>query len=133
MAPTHSVAEILSAGKGMTNKEIREWYANEVSRIPMLNEEWIRNGFLVRKRARKAWKIRHDARLKARAMMSNPKEVELLRQRDLLKYGNPDGPTFTFLVKENRKLGLVGDTVYEAIIDESIRTNVEVNKGLGLK
>jgi len=117
----------------MTNKEIREWYSEEVARIPKLNKEWIEQSISLRERAYSAWAIRHDARLKARSMMSDPKEVELLQKRDMAKYGNPDGPTFEFLVEENRKLGLIGDEIYEAIIDESIRTNIEVNRKFGLE
>jgi hypothetical protein len=66
-------------------------------------------------------------------MMGNQIEIKLLQRRDLVKYGNPDGPTFDFLVEKYRKLGLVGDEVYEAIIEASMKVNIGVNKGLGLK
>lgn len=65
-------------------------------------------------------------------MMADAVEVELLRERDMAKYGNPDGPTFEFLVERLQDAGLEGDVVYEVIIDESYRTDVELNKRLGL-
>jgi hypothetical protein len=118
----HPVAENPSIEKDKTNKEIREWYSEEVARIRRLNDEWIEKGFSLELRAQKAWKIRHDARSKSRTMMGNQ-----------IEYGNPDGPTFDFLVEKYRKLGLVGDEVYEAIIEASMEVNIGVNKGLGLK
>jgi len=65
-------------------------------------------------------------------MMADAVEVELLRERDMTKYGNPDGPTFEFLVERLRDAGLEGEAAYEVIIDESYRTNVELNNKLGL-
>ncbi|CAN5220216.1 hypothetical protein BH18ACI2_BH18ACI2_03540 [soil metagenome] len=65
-------------------------------------------------------------------MMIDPAEVELLRARDLAEYGNPDGPTFEFLVKRLKEAGLEGDAVYEAIVEGSYRTNAGVNRKLGL-
>ena len=59
-------------------------------------------------------------------------EVELLRARDLAKYGNPDGPTFEFLVEQLQNAGLLGDDIYEAIISGAYRTNEGINKSLGL-
>lgn len=112
----------------MTNKEVRQWYKGEVSKIPLLNREWIEDGISTKDCARRAWQIRHNARLRARGLMENPREVEDLRNRDVKVYGNPDGPTFEFLVQKARKLGLRGDKIYEAIISESLVTNVDVNK-----
>lgn len=129
----YPVAEKSGVGKGKTNKEIREWYAEEVARIRVLNEEWIEKGFSVQIRAYKAWEARHNLRLKARSMMGNQKDVEFLQRRDMAKYGNRDGPTFDFLIEKNKKLGLVGDEIYEAIIVESLRVDIETNRGLGLK
>jgi hypothetical protein len=98
----------------------------------MLNEEWMSKGVSARKRAEMAWLIRHDARLEARSMMADSTEVELLRRRDIAKFGNPDGPTFDFLVERLSKAGLEGDAVYEAIIDQSYRTDAELDRRLGL-
>ena len=112
----------------MTNQQVRQWYKAEVSRIPMLNEAWISEGLGLEERARKAWEIRHNARLKARDFMTDPKEVSLLQQRDMKKYGNPDGPAFEYLVAEARRRGLNDDSIYEEIIEESSTTNSEVDR-----
>lgn len=112
----------------MTNQEVRQWYKAQVSPIPSLNEAWIKQGLTPEDRGRRAWKIRHDARLRAREMMENPIEVELLRDRDMEEYGNPDGPTFEFLVAKVRKEGLQGDKIYEEIVSGSYSTNKGVDK-----
>ena len=65
-------------------------------------------------------------------MMANPYEVELLRARDVAKYGNPDGPTFELLVERLRETVLDEKRSYEVIIDNSYRTDAELNKKLGL-
>lgn len=118
--------------KTVTNTEIRQWYMQRTAEIVELNEHWIRQGLSAQERAGAAWRIRHEARLTARSIMSNAAEVELLRARDLSKYGNTDGPTFEFLVDQLRQAGLTGDEVYEAIITGAYRTNEGINKSLGL-
>ena len=115
-----------------TNAEIRRWYLEQIAQVPELNEQWLAQGLPAKERAKKAWQIRHDARLEARAMMAGSEEVEDLRQRDLAEYGNPDGPTFDFLVDEWREAGLNGDAVYIAIIEGARRTNRGTDKKLGL-
>ncbi len=89
-----------------TNVEIRRWYLEQVAYIPELNKQWLEQGLSLRARAEAAWSIRHEARLKARAMMADPSEVELLRERDMAEYGDPDGPTFEFLLKQLQENGL---------------------------
>ena len=103
-----------------------------VATIRQLNEEWIDQGASARERAERAWNIRHDARLEARSLMADAAEVEMLRQRDIAKFGTPDGPTFDFLVERLTEAGLKGDAVYEAIIDQSYRTDAELDRRLGL-
>ncbi len=127
------MAENTSIYKGKTNKEIREWYSEEVACIRSLNAEWMGKGISLQVRAYRAWEIRHNARVTSRAMMGKELEIELLERRDLARYGNSDGPTFDFLVEKYSQLGLVGDEVYEAIIETSMKVNIGVNKGLGLK
>ena len=65
-------------------------------------------------------------------MMTDPAEVELLWARDVAKYGSPDGPTFESLVERLKEAGLEEDRIYEAIIDNSYRTDAELNRKLGL-
>jgi hypothetical protein len=115
-----------------TNAEIRHWYLQHVSVIPQLNKDWIKQGLPVRERAQAAWRIRHEARIEARSMMADATEIELLRARDVAKYGSPDGPTFEFLVERLKEAGLEEDRIYEAIIDNSYRTDAELNRKLGL-
>lgn len=115
-----------------TNAEVRSWYLERVGHIPELNKQWLEQGLSTAERAEAAWRIRHDARLEARALMANPEEVELLRSRDMMEYGNPDGPSFEFLVEELKEARLEGEAVYEAIIDGSYRTNSRVNRRLGI-
>lgn len=112
----------------MTNQEIRRWYNEQVGGIEEFNIQWKTAGVVIVDRARKAWEIRHNARLMAREMMLDKEEVELLRARDLKVYGNPDGPTFEYLIGEAEMLGLTGDDVFEWIIKGAQRTNIEVNK-----
>jgi hypothetical protein len=115
-----------------TNAEIRQWYLERVSHIPALNQQWLAAGLSAQERAAKAWRMRHEARLEARAMMTDPTEVALLRARDMAHYGNPNGPTFEFLVEQARKVGLEEHAIYDAIIDGSYRTNIGINQRLGL-
>ncbi len=116
-----------------SNEEIRQWYNDTVDKIPDLNEQWIAEGVSVEERAKRAHDIRHDARVKAREMMQNKQEVVDLQARDTEKYGNPDGPTFEYLVEKNRQKGLEGDAIYEAIIGSANRTNREYNEKYGVK
>src|SRR6266487_599241 len=106
----------------MSNQEVRQWYLSQVSKIPLLNDEWTRLGMSVQRRARRAWELRHDARLETRKMMENPKEVKLLQDRDMKLYDSADGPSFEFLVDKAGRLGLKGDKMYEAIIADSFTT-----------
>lgn len=82
-------------------------------------------------RARAAWRIRHEARLEARAMMSDPEEVKLLQARDVNLYGTSDGPTFDFLIEQLQNEGIEGNDIFEAVIIGSYHTNEGVNKKLG--
>ncbi len=116
-----------------TNAEIRLWYNNQVVVIPSLNKGWTADGLGAVKRAELAFEIRHNARINARLLMQNRDEVEMLRQRDMKKYGNPDGPTFLYLVEKNCAKGLKGDEIYEEIIKSSYRTSPEYNKRFGIK
>jgi hypothetical protein len=112
----------------MTNTEIRAWYQREVSIIESLNQAWVGQGLSLRERARRAWRIRHDARLRARSMMEAQDEVEQLRTRDRAIYGNPDGPTFERLFTDHRKNGATPIEAYERMIRGAQMTNKEVDQ-----
>lgn len=112
--------------KPKTNAEIREWYKNELSLISTSNDKWIAEGLSGEVRARRAWKMRNDARSKARSWM-NAAELALLELRDLFCYGNRGGPTFEYLVKQGEKKGLRREQIYEKIIESSSRTNPRID------
>ncbi len=114
--------ELRERGVSWSNAQVRAHYHRLIEVIPQKDAQWKQEGVSVEERARRAFQIRHDARLTARAMMSEAAEVELLRKRDLDKYGHPDGPTFEQLVAQQRKKGREGDAVYEAIIESAQRT-----------
>ncbi|MGO4882502.1 MAG: hypothetical protein ACLP59_16965 [Bryobacteraceae bacterium] len=97
----------------MRNSEVRTWYRERVAEIPALNQKWIAQTVSLEERARRAWRIRYDIRIEARAMMENPSEVEDLRERDRRLYGNPNGPTFDQLVQEGLQHGLPRDQALE--------------------
>jgi hypothetical protein len=128
-----TIASAVVAATPSSNSEIRQWYNDQVASIAAEDKKWQQQGLTPEQRARRAYEIRHGARLKAREFMSSKAEVSMLQARDQEKYGNPDGPTFDYLVEQNRKKGMTGDAVYLAIIDSSDRTNAEVNKAYDSK
>jgi hypothetical protein len=125
------ITKVAKEARELRNKLIRKWYFRRVHKIPKLNRKWLKQGLSARDRARKAWEIRHQARLKARQMMKR-EEAEPLRLRDGERYGNPDGPTFEQIFKKYEDLGYEGDDIYEQIIQSSSRTNRTVNHRFGV-
>lgn len=111
-----------------TNCDIRLWYNYQVVAIGKINERWKEDGISLKERAHKAYEMRHQARINARYMMQNPSEVKALQKRDMEKYGNPDGPTFDYLVKKNTDDGKTLDEAYQSIIDSSSRTDRGYNE-----
>ena len=123
--PARAAADALQYPR--TNAEIRQWYNDRVAVIPLLDRQAQRQELSAEERARRAYEIRHEARIQARAYMRNKQDVAVLRARDREKYGNPDGPTFDQLVARNRKAGLRGDAVYEAIVGSAGWTDPAYN------
>ena len=111
-----------------TNCDIRLWYNYQVVAIGKINERWEQEGIPLKKRAEDAFEIRHHARINARFMMQDKSQVKGLQDRDQAKYGNPDGPTFDYLVKKNTDKGKTLDEAYQSIIDSSSRTDRGYNK-----
>jgi hypothetical protein len=126
------IVELRRGGVDWTDAEIRAFYVRRVAAIGPADEQRKREGLPVAERARLAYQTRRDARLLARAMMKSTTEVDALRQRDLQKYGSPDGPTFESLVAHEQQKGLAGDAVYEAIVSSAQRTDRAVNEAFGL-
>ncbi|MFT3774436.1 MAG: hypothetical protein QM820_54445 [Minicystis sp.] len=125
--------EMKRAGAAWENGEIRAAYLRMVAAIGPANETWRQENLPAEERAKRAYQMRHDARILARAMMASAAEVEMLRKRDQEKYGSPDGPTFESLVEHERKKGLAGDEIFEAIVKSAQRTDTAVNESFGLK
>ena len=134
-SPTSAAqAEALKeSGVAWDNAEIRAFYLRTIATIAPSDDRWKRENVPAEERGRRAFQIRHDARMTARAMMKDPAEVELLRARDREKYGGPDGPSFDQLVAHEKEKGLAGDAVYEAIVASAQRTDGAVNEVFGLK
>jgi len=65
-------------------------------------------------------------------MMADKGDRELLKVRDMIKYGSREGPSFDFLIARLKDIGVEGDEAYEAIIAGSSRTDSELNRLLGL-
>lgn len=110
-----------------TNCEIRIWYNYQVVAIGEINKKWIADGVDLKTRAHQAYELRHNARINARFMMQNKDEVKALQERDMQKYGNPDGPTFEYLVKKNTDKGASEEEAYESIVKSSSRTSPVYN------
>jgi hypothetical protein len=109
------------------NKNLRKEYINSSREIKDKDLQLKNKGVSLKNRSYEAWKTRHDSRLIARNKMSDKKLVEKLKQRDLAKYGNPDGPTFDSLVKKQLSDGKTLEEAYNNIIESSQRTNVAVD------
>ena len=111
-----------------TDCEIRIWYNYQVVAISVINEYWIEQGIGLEERAKRAFELRHQARINARFMMKDKAAVKMLQKRDMTKYGNPDGPTFDYLMEKNTKNGLSQEEAYESIIQSASRTSKVYNK-----
>jgi hypothetical protein len=114
-------------GVPKTNCEIRLWYNFQIVAVGVINEKWKQDGVDLETRAHRAYELRHEARVNARFMMQNKEEVAVLQARDTERYGNPDGPTFEFLLKKNTDEGLSLEEAYQSIIDSSSRTDTRYN------
>jgi len=111
----------------ITDCEIRIWYNYQVVAIKKINEKWKADGLALKVRAEMAYELRHQARMNARFMMQDKAAVKKLQERDQEKYGNPNGPTFDYLIKKIMKKGKSMDEAYEGIIESSGRTSKVYN------
>lgn len=60
--------------------------------------------------------------------MAEPSEVDMLRRRDMAKYGNPDGPTFEQLFDRAVAKGLTDEQAYERIRSSATATDEATNR-----
>ena len=114
-------------GVPRTNCEIRLWYNYQIIAVGVINEKWKADGLDLETRALRAYEMRHEARVNARFLMQNPDEVAALQARDRDRYGNPDGPTFEYLLQKNLDAGMSREAALEAIIESSSRTDTRYN------
>lgn len=111
----------------MSDSEVRDWYLRKIATIPELDAEWQNSQVSLEERARRAWKIRHDARREARELMDSRVDVVALKLRDLVIYGHTSGPTFAQLVSAGRRAGLSPEETHRRIISGAQTTNSFVN------
>lgn len=111
----------------VTDCEIRIWYNYQIVAISELNKYWIQQKIDLKTRAMKAYSLRHNARVDARFMMQNKDSVRSIQNRDLKKYGNPDGPTFEYLIKKCTDKGSTTNDCYKGIIVSSSRVSTVYN------
>lgn len=120
-----------AAGAVWSDRQVRQYYLERVAAIGGADEALRGAGESTEERARAAYAARHAARMTARAMMQDAAAVEGLQARDREKYGNPDGPTFEYLLERGRQKGLAGDELYQSIIDSAQRTDAATNRSMG--
>lgn len=111
----------------MTPKKVRAWYLHTIAHIPhviqccrLWHTPLLLQAFL-------AFYIRHLARVIARDFTPEPL-LETLRQRDTVKYGHPNGPTFPELVEQDWHKTHNVDQALDDVIASSERTDGTVNQ-----
>jgi hypothetical protein len=135
LAKPTSVAEaqqLKTAGVVWTDRQARQLYLERVAAIGPADDAARTRADAPETRARAAFTARHDARKIARAMMQDASAVAALEARDRDKYGDPDGPTFEWLVERNTGKGLAGAAIFEAIVASAQQTDAATNASLGL-
>lgn len=113
----------LSPNVQKTNKIIRQWYLNQNRSIGILLSLWKKEGVSREQMAYRTWAMRRENRIKARGMMINKQQVKLLQQRDLCKYNNANGPTFTWLLQHVKKRKTHSVNAYNSIVTTAQETN----------
>ncbi|MBU0743746.1 MAG: hypothetical protein KKE11_00015 [Gammaproteobacteria bacterium] len=138
----------------VNNSITRFWYNSFLSALaPMISQldtMLLNNEITLKEYAQTAAGARHYARIFTRKHMLDTNGRETAQKRDLLKYGNSDGPSFNWLVErqlekqkkayekkypgqtfDNRSIEDGGNfdinTAYRSIIIKSIETNKLVN------
>jgi hypothetical protein len=86
-----------------------EWPAQwRVPAPPKATLEW---------RARRAADARHFDRARDRHMLRDPRLAEDLAARNEKVYGDPEGPTYDWLLEQGQARGVSGDALYEWIME----------------
>lgn len=117
--------------KSFENCKVREWYLQQIDLIPVTDQKLSGEKSNLKVRAQCAFTIRHHTRVSARTFMSSKIDIVTLRFRDWIKYGQPDGPSFSQL-ESNAAAGEDKSTVWKGIIASAQRTNQQVNESCDL-
>ena len=106
----------------MSNKEVRQWYVENVSKIA----EGIDEALPIEEKARQAFEARNKIRTEARNKMADEKS------RALLDAEKPN-KTFEELIESKMKRkGMTREEAIEDIYKTATKTNADINKELGL-
>ncbi len=112
------------------NKIIRVWYDRMSSSVDQDRARWA--GQALELQARRAWSIRHLARMLARLRMPDPGQVAELQRRDEADYGTPHGPNLDWLMRRARGLGCSDEQAFQVIMETAGMPNEEVNRQFGI-
>jgi filamentous hemagglutinin len=122
------IGPIKSAGKitvpkarSLSDVEARRWYLDSEAKIAGM----IDKTKPLEQQARQAVNLRNQFRTQAREAMSNQQAAEEL-------FSAKPNKTWEQLVREYESRGFSGNALYEEIIRASQRSNVEVNRNLGV-
>jgi glycerophosphoryl diester phosphodiesterase len=102
----------------LSEAETSAAYAHGEARLREFHEQLIRDGVSAEDRARTLFELRRSLRSLTRDLMENRAAADLLETLE-------SNPTFEDLVAKQEARGLVGDQVYDAIIDTATRSHVQ--------
>lgn len=122
------IDKAFTANKPEADCDIRQRYLTTAAQLLQKNNEWQQRALALDLRAQCAFAWRHHARLVARNAMDNQWEIGLLRLRDIVKYGDPDGPVFSTLLSRQYTQGNDSNTAYNSIIQSAQQTDGDVNR-----
>ena len=112
----------------MTNYGVRRWYLAQIELIGKEDQTLADAGASLEQRARIAHEKRESARVQARKLMPDQREVALLEARDSARYGSPQGPSFNQLLNQYLATGVSSDVAYLRIIQSAYRTDSTTNQ-----
>ncbi|HET6734020.1 toxin glutamine deamidase domain-containing protein [Mycobacterium sp.] len=113
------------AAATLSNAETRTVYTTFELRMREVAEHLMREGLGLEERARTLYDLRASLRSWTRALMEDRETAEYLT-------ANEPNPSFEALVERQRKKGLEGDAIFEAIIASATRSRAAVNESLGI-
>ncbi len=107
-------------------QEAARWKAaaaakEQIKGVTSLNDDWIASGIPLAERARRAFEVRHRARMATRDQMQSGEEGERQTgQEEINEHGASDDASFEQLVEQHRAAGMTLDQAYEAIIGRAL-------------